>query len=195
MKKFFTKMSYQVCCLLTCLLIQAFGHAELVDLSRPTPQMIELLEVLSHTKLAVVSTVGTDPKSLQSSLVVYGNDQYDLYLVVLKQSQLYKNLKKNRNINFVMGFNERAIQYKGVAHKLDRGNPAVIKEFREKALCNGLLLANPNARYFKIKPKHLNLLNVQNCPGTQTFFNFKKNRVRQVSVTPPVCYCNPEALL
>lgn len=194
MLKFFIKMNYQIYFFLLCLFFQGLAYAELVDLAQPTPKLIQLLAVLSETKKAVISTTGTDPNSLQSSLIVYGNDQYDLYFVVLKHSQVYKNLKKNPNVAFVMGFNEQAIQYKGVAHKLDRGDPAVIEEFRSKQLCNGLLLVNPNARYFKVKPKHVNLLDVQNCPGTQTFFTFTKKGVKQSSITPPVCYCNPSEI-
>ncbi|MBI4137031.1 pyridoxamine 5'-phosphate oxidase family protein [Candidatus Roizmanbacteria bacterium] len=114
-----------------------------------------ILEFISHEKLAVIATVGTDSKP-ESAVLEFGQtDSLELIFDCFSSSRKYNNLQTNKNVAFVIGWdNNITVQYEGIATELTGSNATLYKETYWKK--------NPEAKrwdsregitYFKVSPR------------------------------------------
>lgn len=78
-----------------------------------------ILKFLKNHTLAVIPTVGYDNKP-ESAVLEYGETE-DLELIfdTLNTSRKYKNLQTNKNVSFVIGWDDNiTVQYEGNAEEL-----------------------------------------------------------------------------
>jgi general stress protein 26 len=78
-----------------------------------------ILDFIKKEKLAVISTVGEDSKP-ESAVLEFGEtSNLELIFDTFITSRKYKNLKTNKNVSFVIGWDENiTVQYEGIATEL-----------------------------------------------------------------------------
>ncbi len=122
-------------------------------------------ELLLKTKLAVISTVGE--VSPESAVLEFGQtDTLELVFDTLNTSRKYKNLQRNPNVSFVIGWDDSiTIQYEGTAREV-RGD--------ELEKCKDIyFLKNPEAKkwankeginYFLVSPRWIRYSDLNKHP-------------------------------
>lgn len=119
-------------------------------------------ELLQGNKLTVISTIGSDPASLESALISYiAQDDLSINFQTLNISRKYQNLREGRKVAFVFGFEseiKRSLQYEGTIETVtDQATIDQIKTtFIEKeSLTSEAHLNNPDTRFFRVNPSWL----------------------------------------
>lgn len=125
-----------------------------------------ILDFIKRQKLAVISTVGTVSKP-ESAVLEFGEtDELELVFDTFTSSRKYKNLQTNKNVSFVIGWDEDiTVQYEGVAEEV-KGDEA--KKYKE-----AYWIKNPKARrwesregitYFKVMPNWIRYSDLNKDP-------------------------------
>ncbi len=124
-----------------------------------------VLELLRKTKLAVISTVGEDAP--ESAVLEFAETE-DLELIfdTLSSSRKYRNLQKNHNASFVIGWDDNlTVQYEGIVQELLSEELERYKQIYFKK--------NPKAkrwehvegiRYFKVTPRWIRYSDLNQHP-------------------------------
>lgn len=114
-----------------------------------------VLDFIKNHKLAVISTVGIDSKP-ESAVLEFGEtEELELIFDTYTSSRKYKNLQTNKNVSFVIGWDEDiTVQYEGIAEEVKGEEATKYKQaYWDK---------NPKAKrwesregitYFKVTPK------------------------------------------
>ena len=78
-----------------------------------------VLDFIKSHKLAVISTVGADSKP-ESAVLEFGEtEELELIFDTYTTSRKYKNLQTNKNVAFVIGWDEDiTVQYEGIAEEV-----------------------------------------------------------------------------
>lgn len=124
-----------------------------------------IYDLLHRTKLAVISTVG-DPAP-ESAVLEFGQtESLEIVFDTFNKARKYKNLKKNPNVSFVIGWDENiTVQYEGIAEEL-------VGEEKEKYKAV-YFEKNPEAKrwearegiaYFKVKPRWIRYSDLNKDP-------------------------------
>jgi len=125
-----------------------------------------ILSFIKKQKLAVISTVNSN--CMPESAVLEFGETEDLELIIdtFTSSRKYKNLQTNKNVSFVIGWDDDiTIQYAGIAEEV-KGDKA--KKYQE-AYWN----KNPKAQrwetregitYFKVTPKWIRYSDLNKDP-------------------------------
>ncbi len=74
----------------------------------------KIFEFLNNNKVAVVSTIHSDEDTPESAVVGFGNNEsLELVFGTSNTSRKYKNLQKNPNVSFVIGWSSEtgSVQY------------------------------------------------------------------------------------
>lgn len=112
-----------------------------------------ILDFIKKQKLAVISTVGENKP--ESAVLEFGEtDDLEIIIDTFTSSRKYKNLQTNKNVSFVIGWDEDiTVQYEGIAEEV-KGDEA--KRYKQAYWSK-----NPKAQrwdsregitYFKITP-------------------------------------------
>lgn len=136
----------------------------------------DILKFIRKHKLAVLSTVTPDNKS-QSAVLEFGEtDDLELIFDMFKSSRKYKNLKKNKNVSVVIGWDDNiTVQYEGLAEELE-GDAA--KKYKE-----AYWRKNPRAKrwenrkgitYVKVKPQWIRYSDLNYHPWKIFEFSFRE---------------------
>ena len=125
-----------------------------------------IFDFIKKQKLAVISTVGVDNKP-ESAVLEFGEtEELELIFDTFTSSRKYKNLQTNKNVSFVIGWDEDiTVQYEGVAEEI-RGEDA--KKYKQAYWDK-----NPKAKrwelregivYFKATPKWIRYSDLNKDP-------------------------------
>ncbi|KKR93313.1 MAG: hypothetical protein UU41_C0020G0003 [Candidatus Roizmanbacteria bacterium GW2011_GWA1_41_13] len=125
-----------------------------------------ILDFIKKQKLAVISTVGIDNKP-ESAVLEFGEtEELELIFDTLTSSRKYKNLQTNKNVSFVVGWDENiTVQYEGIAEE--------VKEKMQKRYQQAYWNKNPKAQrwestegitYFKVAPKWIRYSDLNKNP-------------------------------
>ena len=125
-----------------------------------------ILNFIKGEKLAVISTVGHDSKP-ESAVLEFGeSNDLELIFDTFKTSRKYKNLQHNKNVSFVIGWDDNiTVQYEGVAQELTGED---LKTYQQLYWSK-----NPKAQrwesregitYFKVIPKWIRYSDLNHNP-------------------------------
>src|SRR5690606_27178399 len=80
----------------------------------------KILDFISKEKLAVIATVDIENNRPESAVLEFGqSDTLEIIFDTFISSRKYKNLQANKNVSFVIGWEENiTVQYEGVAKEL-----------------------------------------------------------------------------
>jgi len=135
-----------------------------------------ILDFMRQHKLTVISTVDGENNRPEAACIAFAEkENLDLIFGTSNASRKYRNLEKNKNVSFVIGWSDElgTIQYEGVATELSG----------EEALEHGQILAgkNENARifltketqrYFLVKPTWIRLVDKTKKPEEKLELTF-----------------------
>ncbi|KKR71497.1 MAG: hypothetical protein UU14_C0026G0007 [Candidatus Roizmanbacteria bacterium GW2011_GWB1_40_7] len=109
-----------------------------------------ILDFIKKQKLAVISTVGIDNKP-ESAVLEFGEtEELELIFDTLTSSRKYKNLQTNKNVSFVVGWDENiTVQYEGYWNK----NPKAQRWESTEGIT-----------YFKVAPKWIRYSDLNKNP-------------------------------
>ena len=125
-----------------------------------------ILDFIKENNLAVLSTVSQENTS-ESAVLEFGEtDNFEIIFDCFSSAKKYKNLKQNRNVSLVIGWDENiTVQYEGLAEEVDGEE----KKKYQKIYWN----KNPKAErwaskegmtYFKVKPIWIRYSNLNKSP-------------------------------
>lgn len=125
-----------------------------------------LRDFIKKNKLAVISTINSNGKP-ESAVLEFGDtDNLELIFDTFETARKYKNLQKNGDISFVIGWDENiTVQYEGVAIELGGDD---LKKYKEEYFAK-----NPDARrwetrqgirYFKVIPSWIRYSDLNKDP-------------------------------
>lgn len=129
-----------------------------------TKQLI--LGFVKKEKLAVLSTV-TKNNLPEAAVIEFGEkDNLELIFDTLETNRKYKNLGSNKNVAFVIGWDEDiTVQYEGEARELFGEELQEYKEEYFKKNPHAKKWENvPGIKYFKVTPKWVRYSNVSKHP-------------------------------
>lgn len=124
------------------------------------------LDFIKNHKLAVISTVGANSKP-ESAVLEFGEtEELELIFDTYTTSRKYKNLQINKNVSFVIGWDDDiTVQYEGIAAEV-RGEEAT--KYKQVYWSK-----NPKAErwesregitYFKVTPKWIRYSDLNKDP-------------------------------
>lgn len=132
----------------------------------------KIFEFLSSNKVAVISTIDTDKNSPESAVVGFAQTE-DLEIIfgTASTTRKYKNLGKNQNVSFVVGFSSEkgTLQYEGSVAEI---GPDELEKYTailiEKTPYHKNFVNDSNQKYFLVKPTWIRFLDTsENPPKTQ----------------------------
>ena len=135
-----------------------------------------ILNFMRQHKLTVISTVDNENNRPEAACIAFAEkDNLDLIFGTSNESRKYKNLQKNQNVSFVIGWSDElgTVQYEGVATELSG----------EEAIQHGTIMADKNEnarifltkesqRYFLVRPTWIRLVDKTKNPEEKLEFNF-----------------------
>lgn len=124
-----------------------------------------ILEFIKKQKLAVVSTVDKDKP--QSAVLEFGeNDDFELIFDTFTISRKYKNLQKNKNASFVIGWDEDiTVQYEGIAREVKEEEAERYKKvYWEKNPVAKKWEKEKDITYFVVKPTWIRYSDLNKIP-------------------------------
>lgn len=128
-------------------------------------------EFLKKHQLTVISTIDTDAHKPEAAVIAFAEKE-DLSLIfgTSAKSRKYKNIQKNPNVSFVIGWDrEGTVQYEGMARELSEDE--VNKHSELMSLKNKQMekfRSNPEQRFFLATPNWIRL--VDNSPEMQGIY-------------------------
>ena len=136
-----------------------------------------ILNFMRQHKLTVISTVDNESNRPEAACIAFAEkDNLELIFGTSNESRKYKNLQKNQNVSFVIGWSDElgTIQYEGVATELSG----------EDAIEHGTIMADKNEnarvfltkatqRYFLVKPIWIRLVDKTKHPEEKLEFDLK----------------------
>jgi general stress protein 26 len=128
----------------------------------------KIREFVKSHQLTVISTVDVDNNKPESAVIGFAEkENLDLVFGTSNKSRKYKNLQKNKNVSFVIGWSHDigTVQYEGVAHELSGVEASENAEFIvNKNTVTKKFLAREDQRYFLVKPTWIRLLDKSKHP-------------------------------
>lgn len=124
-----------------------------------------ILNFIKKQKLAVISTVGNNKP--ESAVLEFGEtDELELIFDTFVTSRKYKNLQINKNISFVIGWDENiTVQYEGLAEKIKGEAGEKYKEaYWAKNPEAQRWASNKDITYFKVTPKWIRYSDLNKNP-------------------------------
>lgn len=114
-----------------------------------------ILGFIKRQKLAVISTVGVDNKPESAVLEFSETDELELVFDTFTTSRKYKNLLSNKNVSFVIGWDEDiTVQYEGEVHQLSSDE---LEKYQKICLAKNPAFAKwmqtEGIKFFKVIPK------------------------------------------
>lgn len=136
-----------------------------------------ILDFMGQHKLTVISTVDNENNRPEAACIAFAEkENLDLIFGTSNTSRKYKNLQKNQNVSFVIGWSDElgTIQYEGVATELSG----------EEAVRHGTIMADKNEnarifltkdsqRYFLVRPTWIRLVDKTKQPEEKIEFDFE----------------------
>lgn len=135
-----------------------------------------IMDFMQANLLTVISTVDTDGNKPESAVIAFAQkDSFELIFATSNKTRKYKNLQKNQNVSFVIGWDSETgtVQYEGVAREL----------FGEEAKLNWSILVSKNLRSekfvhkedqkcFLVQPTWIRILDMTKNPDETFEINF-----------------------
>ena len=114
-----------------------------------------ILNFIKKHKIAVLATVFPNHKP-EAAVIEFGEtDDLELIFDTISTYRKYKNLKQNKNVAFVIGWDEDiTVQYEGIAQELSgRRLERYQRLYWKKNPSAQHWMTNSDIRYFKVIPK------------------------------------------
>lgn len=124
-----------------------------------------ILNFLKNQPLAVISTV--DGNKPESAVLEFGqNDNLELIFDTFTSSRKYKNLQNNKQVSFVIGWDENiTVQYEGLAEELTGKDIKLYQElYWEKNKDAKRWEKREGITYFKVVPTWIRYSNLNKDP-------------------------------
>jgi|SRR3989344_2137855 len=135
-----------------------------------------IMDFMKENMLTVISTVDVDINKPESAVIAFAQkDNFELIFGTKNTTRKYRNLQKNPNVSFVIGWDSDigTVQYEGVAKELSG---------EESKLHSSILIAkNPRSekfvnredqRYFLVQPRWIRILDMTKIPDETFEINF-----------------------
>lgn len=125
-----------------------------------------ILDFVKRHAIGVVSTV-TPNNTPEAAVVEFGEtDNFEIIFDTLYNSRKYKNLQKNNNVAFVIGWDEDiTVQYEGRAHELSGDDLTKYKEIFFKKLPHARKWEKVKGiKFFKVVPKWIRYSDLRKHP-------------------------------
>ena len=135
-----------------------------------------IMDFMKENMLTVISTVDVDMNKPESAVIAFAQkDNFELIFGTKNTTRKYRNLQKNPNVSFVIGWDSDigTVQYEGVAKELSG---------EESKLHSSILIAkNPRSekfvnredqRYFLVQPRWIRILDMTKIPDETFEINF-----------------------
>ncbi len=131
-----------------------------------------IMDFMQANMLTVISTVDADMSKPESAVIAFAQkDNFELIFGTKNTTRKYRNLQKNPNVSFVIGWDSDTgtVQYEGIAKELS-GEESKIHS-------STLIAKNPRSekfvhkedqRYFLVKPTWIRILDMTKNPD-ETF--------------------------
>ena len=117
-----------------------------------------VLTFIKTKQHAVISTVASDGCP-EAALIGFGEtDEYELIFGTYTTSRKYTNLKHNKTVAFVIGWDEDAItvQYEGIASELDHSEwEQYLSLYHKKVPSAVVFKTHPDQSYWKVTPRFI----------------------------------------
>ncbi len=131
-----------------------------------------IMEFMGENILTVISTIDMDGNKPESAVIAFAQtENFELIFGTLAISRKYKNLQKNPNVSFVIGWNAETgtVQYEGTAKELsDEESPAYAQILANKNPRAGRYITKKSPRLFLVKPTWIRILDMIKNPD-ETF--------------------------
>ena len=124
-----------------------------------------ILDFIKNHKIAVISTVGDNKP--ESAVLEFGEtNDLELIFDTFITSRKYKNLQKNKNVSFVIGWDEDiTVQYEGIAEELTGESGAKYKQaYWAKNPKAKRWESNKEITYFKVTPRWIRYSDLNQDP-------------------------------
>ncbi len=135
-----------------------------------------IMDFMKENMLTVISTVDFDGNKPESAVIAFAQkDNFELIFGTSNKTRKYRNLQKNQNASFVIGWDSEkgTVQYEGVARELS--------DEESKEYSSILITKNPRSekfvdkkdqRYFLVKPTWIRILDMTKHPDEIFEINF-----------------------
>jgi nitroimidazol reductase NimA-like FMN-containing flavoprotein (pyridoxamine 5'-phosphate oxidase superfamily) len=122
----------------------------------------KIKNILSTHQLTVISTIDSDNNKPQSAVVAFAEkEDFSLIFGTSKETRKYKNIQKNQNVSFVIGWSKEtgSVQYEGVAQEMsDEEAQSHGELITLKNKQSGKFVIKENQKYFLVKPTWMRLV-------------------------------------
>lgn len=129
----------------------------------------KIKNLLKNTQITVISTINSDHGRPQSAAMAFAEmDDLSLIFGTSNQTRKYKNLQKNQNVSFVIGWSKEtgSVQYEGVARELHDEEVYKYGELLAlKSKQNKKFVVLENQKYFLVKPTWIRLIDTSSETG------------------------------
>ncbi len=135
-----------------------------------------IMDFMEVNMLTVISTVDANINKPESAVIAFAQkDNFELIFGTKNTTRKYKNLQKNPNVSFIIGWDSDTgtVQYEGIAKELSG---------EESKLHSSILIAkNPRSekfvhkedqRYFLVQPTWIRILDMTKNPDETFEINF-----------------------
>ncbi|MBI2405237.1 pyridoxamine 5'-phosphate oxidase family protein [Candidatus Gottesmanbacteria bacterium] len=123
-----------------------------------------LRDLINQSKLAVLSTATSENTSESAVVEISASDNLELIFDTLPSFRKYKNLKNNRNVSVVIGWEPATIQYEGIAVELEDKELEEYKQIHFQKFPEAVKFEELGIRFFKIIPKWIRYTDVSKQP-------------------------------
>lgn len=141
------------------------------------PELKERILAFMHAnRLTVISTVDSETNRPESAVIAFAEkDTLDLIFGTSIKSRKYRNLTRNPDVSFVIGWSDEfgTIQYEGAASELS-GEEALEhgKRLADKNENARSFLTRKDQRYFLVKPAWLRFVDKSKKPEEKIEISF-----------------------
>jgi len=132
----------------------------------------KILNFIKNQNLTVVSTIDSEIAKPESAVIAFAEtENLELIFGTSNKTRKYKNLQKNSNVSFVIGWDSEVgtVQYEGIAKELSKEESVpfstimVTKNPRSEKFVH-----KEDQRYFLVKPIWIRILDMTKNPD-ETF--------------------------
>lgn len=122
----------------------------------------KIKDLLNSHQLTVISTIDSGQQKPESAVIAFAEkDDLSLIFGTSNKTRKYKNIQKNKNVSFVIGWSGKtgSVQYEGIAEELsddqalEHGELMVLKNKQTRKF-----IIKEDQRYFLVKPTWIRLV-------------------------------------
>jgi len=116
--------------------------------------------LINQNKLAVLSTVTSENTSESAVVEISARENFELIFDTLPTFRKYKNLRGNRNVSVVIGWEPTTVQYEGIAVELSDNELEEYKQIHFAKFPEAVKFEKLGIKFFKIIPQWIRYTDV-----------------------------------